>query len=125
MNKLFATAALALAICTTAIAPSFAQASAPAGSMMGMASGGCPMVGMMGQGMMGQGKMPDKEVQLGAMADSRLAHLKTELKITDAQADVWNAYGDAIKARATMMQGMRTSPSYSSRPLIFRASGAF
>ena len=63
----------------------------------------------MGRGMMGQGKMPDKEMQMGAMVDSRLAHLKTELKITDAQADVWKAYGDAIKGRVTVMQGMRTS----------------
>ncbi len=114
MKRLFATAALALAISATTAAPSFAQASPSAGGMMGMAGGRCPMMGMMGQGMMGRGmmgpgKMPDSAVQMGAMADSRLAHLKAELKITDAQADVWKAYGDAIKARATVMQGMRSS----------------
>ena len=63
----------------------------------------------MGRGMMGQGKMQDKEMQMGVMADSRLANLNAELKITDAQADVWKAYADAIKARGDMMQGTRTS----------------
>ena len=64
---------------------------------------------LMGRGMMGQGKMQDKEMQMGVMADSRLANLNAELKITDAQADVWKAYADAIKARGDMMQGTRTS----------------
>lgn len=114
MNNSFATAALALAIGAAAISPAFAQAGAPAGRMKGMAGGGCPMMGMMGGGMMGQGKMgqgkkQDKEIQMGAMADSRLANLKTELKITDAQAAVWKGYADAIKTRVDVMQGSRTS----------------
>ncbi len=72
------------------------------------------MMGMMGQGMMGRGKMGQgtpsgNGEQMGALADSRLAHLKTELKITDAQADVWKTYTEAVKARATVMQGMRTT----------------
>jgi hypothetical protein len=114
MNNSFATAALALAIGAAAISPTFAQAGAPAGRMMGMAGGGCPMMGMMGErlmgrGMMGQGKMQDKEMQMGAMADSRLANLKAELKITVAQAGVWKGYADAIKTRVDVMQGSRTS----------------
>ena len=113
MNTSFATAALAFAVGAAAITPAFAQAGAPAGRMKGMAGGGCPMLGMMGEGlmgrgMMGQGKMKDKEVQMGAMADGRLVNLKTELKITDAQAGVWKAYADAIKARVDVMQGTRT-----------------
>lgn len=72
------------------------------------------MMGMMGQGMMGrrmtgQGTPSGNQEQMGALADSRLAHLKTELKITDGQADVWKAYVDAIKARVTVMQGLRTT----------------
>ncbi len=72
------------------------------------------MMGMMGQGMMGRGKMGQgtpsgNGEQMGALADSRLAHLKTELKITDAQADVWKTYTEAVKGRATVMQGMRTT----------------
>ncbi len=120
MKKLFATTALALAMSATAIASSFAQNAAPAGRMMGMAGGGCPMMGMMGQGMMGRGMMgrggmmgqgnpSGNEEQMGALADRRLAHLKTELKITDGQAAVWKAYVDAIKARVTVMQGLRTT----------------
>ena len=96
MNKIFAATALTLAMGATALVPSFAQTAAPAGRMMGMAGGGCPMMGMMGQGMMGRGMMgqgtPSGNLeQMGALADSRLAHLKTELKITDGQADVWKA----------------------------------
>lgn len=114
MNHSFATAALALAIGAAVVSPAFAQAGAPAGRMKGMAGGGCPMMGMMGErlmgrGMMGQGKMQDKEMQMGAMAESRLANLNTELKITDAQAGVWKGYADAIKTRADVMQGSRTS----------------
>ena len=114
MNKILATTALAIALSATAIAPSFAQTAAPAGRMMGMAGGGCPMMGMMGQGMMGRGMMGQStpagnQEQMGALADSRLAHLKTELKISDGQADAWKAYVDAIKARVTVMQGLRTT----------------
>ena len=36
-------------------------------------------------------------------------YLKDELKITDAQTDAWNAYADAVKSRANIMQGMRES----------------
>ncbi|MEQ1915290.1 MAG: hypothetical protein ABL856_01030, partial [Gallionella sp.] len=92
MNNSFATAALALAMGAAAISPAFAQAGAPAGRMKGMAGGGCPMMGLMGERLMGRGMMQDKEMQMGAMADSRLANLKTELKITDAQANVWKDY---------------------------------
>ena len=65
--------------------------------------------GMMGQGMMGQGTPSGNQEQMGAIADSRLEKLKTELKITDGQADLWKAYIDAIKARVTVMQGLRTT----------------
>ena len=113
MNRIIKTAALALAVSATAIAPSFAQTNAPVGRMKGMAGGACPMMGMMGQGMKGRGMMgramtPGKQEQMGAMADRRLANLKSELKITDAQADVWKAYAEAIKARVNVMQSMRT-----------------
>lgn len=122
MKESFVTVALALAMSVIAVDLSFAQSQA--GRMMGMAGGGCPMMGMMGQGMMGQsmmgqgpmgqgpmgqGRMAGNQEMMGAIAESRLTHLKGELKITDAQADVWKAYADAIKARADVMQGMRTS----------------
>jgi hypothetical protein len=42
--------------------------------------------------------------------EGRIAYLKAELKITDAQAQQWNAFADALrqsaKAMGTMRQGM-------------------
>ena len=66
----------------------------PMGSMPG-SSGGMPMMGMM--------------QMTGSMADhveGRIAFLKTELKITDAQQPLWNAVGDAMRASAKDMAAM-------------------
>tara|TARA_B100001105_G_C22005732_1_gene279309 strand:- start:7 stop:507 length:501 start_codon:yes stop_codon:yes gene_type:complete len=63
----------------------------------GMMGGGQGMMGG-GQGMMG--------MMHGPMLEGRLAHIKAELAITDAQSAAWNGYADAVKARATGMQGM-------------------
>jgi hypothetical protein len=115
MKKMFAVTALALAMSAPAFAPSFAQTNNPAGHTMGRAGGGCPMMGMMGRGMMGRGGMMGQgnpsadDEQMGALADRRLALLKTELKITYGQADVWKAYSEAAKARAIVMEGLRTT----------------
>ena len=71
----------------------------PMGSMPG-SSGGMPM---MGERQMGG--MP----MMGSMADhveGRIAFLKTELKITDAQQPLWNAVGDAMRANAKDMAAM-------------------
>jgi hypothetical protein len=63
---------------------------------------------MMGQGwmglMMGHGMMP----MTGMMnpfrhVEGRLAFLKTELEITEAQAPQWNAYAEATRANAKRM----------------------
>ena len=40
------------------------------------------------------------------MVDGRLAYLKGELGITDAQTKAWDAYAAAVKARVEHMQGM-------------------
>ena len=56
-------------------------------------------------GMAGGGDMP----MMGAMArhvEGRLAFLKTELKITDAQLPLWNALADAMRANAKNMGDM-------------------
>jgi len=69
------------------------------GSMPG-SRGGMPM---MGERQMGG--MP----MMGSMADhveGRIAFLKTELKITDAQQPLWNAVGDAMRANAKDMAAM-------------------
>ena len=46
---------------------------------------------------------------MGSMADhveGRIAFLKTELKITDAQQPLWNAVADAMRASAKDMAAM-------------------
>ena len=66
----------------------------PGGAMAG--AGGMPMMGMM-------------RMMMGSMADhveGRIAFLKTELKITDAQQPLWNAVGDAMRANAKEMAAM-------------------
>lgn len=121
MIRVFTTAALALALGATAVSPSFAQAAAgQTGPMTGMMGGSCPTMGMMmGQGMMGQGQnVMGRQAEMGAMAahpgaeisamlEGRLAYLKSALAITDAQADAWNAYAEAVKERGSLMQDMR------------------
>jgi hypothetical protein len=74
----------------------------PASGMGGM-MGGMPMMGMM-RGMMegGMGGMP----MMAGHADGRIAFLKAELKITDAQLPLWNAVAEAIRANAKSGMGM-------------------
>jgi hypothetical protein len=71
----------------------------------GMAGGGdMPMMGMMRM-MMGR----DGMAMMGDMArhvEGRLAFLKTELKLTDAQLPLWNAVADAMRANAKTMGEM-------------------
>ena len=66
---------------------------------------------MRGSGMMMGGPgMPGMMQMMQGHVEGRLAFLKTELKITDAQLPLWNAVADAIRANANsgmgMMQGM-------------------
>ena len=71
----------------------------PGGAMAG--SGGMPMMGMMRM-MMGQDGMG----MMAGHVEGRLAFLKTELKITDAQLPLWDAVADAIRANAKSMREM-------------------
>ena len=67
-------------------------------------AGDMSMMGMMRM-MMGRDGMS----MMGAMArhvEGRLAFLKTELKITDAQLPLWNAVADAMRANAKTMGDM-------------------
>ena len=61
------------------------------GWMMGM-MGGCPMMGADGQA--------------STFIEGRIAFLKAELAITDAQKGAWDAYADATKRNLESMQGM-------------------
>jgi hypothetical protein len=79
--------------------------------MMGMQEGGMPnmpmgmMCGMMRQG--GMGGMPMGGMPMMAdRTEGRIAFLKTELKITDAQLPLWNAVADVIRANAKTGTGM-------------------
>lgn len=60
------------------------------------ASGGMPMMGMM--------------QMMAGHVEGRIAFLKTELKITDAQMPVWNAVADAIRAAPKDVSGMPCMP---------------
>lgn len=77
------------------------------GMPMGGGMMGCPMMG--GQGMtMGQmpmGGMGPGMMMTGPAIEGRLAYLKAELGITEAQTAAWNGYVTAVKARMSAMQG--------------------
>jgi len=77
------------------------------GRTMAMMDGNCPMMGMMGG------------TDTSAFTEGRVAFLKAELGVTDAQKSAWEAYAAALKknlegmqaARQTMMKVMQaTSP---------------
>jgi hypothetical protein len=68
------------------------------------ASGGMPMMGgipmmRMMQMMMGQGNM-------AGHVEGRIAFLKTELKITEAQSPQWNQFAEALRSNARRMTEM-------------------
>jgi hypothetical protein len=112
MGRFLTTAGLAIALGGAALSPSVGQI-ADQRPMTGMMGGGCPMIGMMGQssmmgpGILGQGMMAGRQTRMAALVDGRLAYLKGELNITDAQSEAWNGYADAVKGRVDVMQGMR------------------
>lgn len=84
-----------------------------------MMGGNCVMSGLMGQGQMGQGMMDQGRMgqgmmgqghsMMGAMTEGRLAYLKAEMDISDAQIDAWNDYADAVRVRVGLMDDMRPS----------------
>jgi hypothetical protein len=68
------------------------------GCMMSEAEGGVPTM----RAMMGQ----DGIRMMAEHIDGRLAFLKTELKITEAQLPLWNALAQAMRDNATGMQAV-------------------
>ncbi|SFK50223.1 Spy/CpxP family protein refolding chaperone [Methylocapsa palsarum] len=69
----------------------------------GMGHGGMDHTGMMGDMSQMRSMMHDMMGQMAASADERIAALKTELKITDAQAPLWKTFADALSAAAKSM----------------------
>lgn len=85
-------------------------AAAP-GSPGMMMQGGMPMMSMM-MGMMGGAMMSNAAMPGMDMADhveGRIAFLRTELKITDAQAKAWNEFADTLRSNAKMLSEARTT----------------
>ena len=64
---------------------------------------GCPMMGAGRRGPMeGMGMMHS-----GPMMEARLAYIKADLEITEAQLIAWEGYADAVRAQRSTMGTMR------------------
>jgi hypothetical protein len=102
-------------------APSQAMPRQPGGPGAGMGMGGMGMMGPggMGMGMMGQGGMgmggpmmgPGMMGMMGGgmmggpeRIEGRLAFLRTELKITEAQQKAWDDFAQAMRSAAKQLQ---------------------
>lgn len=77
------------------------------GSMMNMMGGNMPMSDMMR--MMGMMRQSGDGMETIDRVEGRIAFLRTELKITDAQTPAWNAFADALRANAKALGELRTS----------------
>jgi len=127
MRSLNKSAVVALALAAAIVGTAVAQdQSTQQGSLPGWTwsmMGGFMGPGMMGSGGMGRwmtGGTGAAEAMCSAMGshiEGRLAYIKAELKVTDAQESLWNAYAVAARdnaktmvARCTTMMGKRDSP---------------
>jgi LTXXQ motif family protein len=77
------------------------------GGMMNMMGGKMPMMDMMG--MMRQSGTGMDGMATIDHVEGRIAFLRTELKITDAQKDAWNAFADALRTNAKNLGEVRAS----------------
>lgn len=80
--------------------------------MMGQGGMGMMGPGMMGQGMMGQAMMGSGMMGGGAMhgtarIEGRLAFVKAELAVTNAQEKVWGDFANAVRNEAKAMDALR------------------
>lgn len=69
-----------------------------------------PMGAGMGRMMESMGPMMSEPGGMGMPfehVEGRIAYLKAELKITDAQSAIWNAFADTMRGNATAMKTMR------------------
>jgi LTXXQ motif family protein len=98
MGRMRMVAVAAVLVVASGIGAADAQQGMP-GMMPG---GGMPMghEGMGHEGMMGPGMMM---CRMAEHVEGRLAYLKTELKITEAQMPQWNAFADAFRATGQKM----------------------
>ena len=94
-------------------APAPAQPTPPA-AQPGV--GGMPMTNMMGStpitnmmGMMGMMRMMGRGMAGIDHVEGRIAFLRTELKITEAQTSAWNVFADALRTNAKKLGEARGS----------------
>jgi hypothetical protein len=77
--------------------------------------GGMPMSGMSGNAnstpMMDMMQMMMGQNDMAGHVEGRIAFLKAELKITDAQQPLWNTVADAMRASAKSMLGIANGMS--------------
>lgn len=85
--------------------PGYGMGQGPGGGM-GMGYGPGPGMGPMGHG---RGIGPQGYGNPAAIADARLAYLKSELKIISGQETAWKAFADQAKQQAETMQAFRTT----------------
>jgi hypothetical protein len=96
-------------------APQAPDSSAPAqpGMMMNRMMGGRNMMGMMGMMNMMRGgagpMMMGRGMGMIDYIEGRIAFLKAELKITDAQTPAWNAFAEALRANARRLGEVRSA----------------
>ena len=89
------------------------------GAGAGMGRGMGPMgQGPQGYGRMRQGVGPQAFANPGAFAESRLAGLRAELKITAAQEPAWNAFAGHAKQQAEAMQKLMSSAQGSAQATV-------
>jgi LTXXQ motif family protein len=79
------------------------------GGMMSMMGGKMPMMDMMQ--MMGMMRQPGGGMGMATIdrVEGRIAFLRAELKVTDAQNSAWNAFADALRANARSLGEVRSS----------------
>jgi LTXXQ motif family protein len=109
MKSIKMSAAAALVIAAAIFGPANAQDQSqqqdPWNGWMMMGPRGMMGYGGPGSWMMGQGGF--NQATCNVMAnhiEGRLAYIKAELKITEAQGSLWNAYADAARDNANAMQ---------------------
>ena len=127
MKSIRMSAAAALVMAAAMFGPANAQDQPqqqdPWGGWMMMGPRGMTGYGGPGSWMMGQGG--SSQAMCNVMAnhiEGRLAYIKTELKITEAQESLWNTYAaaardnaNAMRAHCTTMMSKRSGSSLSDR----------
>jgi hypothetical protein len=106
-----------------AAAPATPAQTSPQGGQQGMAGGTMMGAGMMGSGMSGDmmPMMPMMRMMMAHMSEmsmpgmdmadrieGRIAFLRTELKITDAQQKPWNDFAQTLRENARKLGDMRS-----------------